>query len=222
MTYYRLAVQDRQSTHWIWKTTPLTSLQAVFQVLRIYSALPQDDIHVFAASSKEALSEMLDLQNNQLVSGSITATQFLQERNIAGSEQLHNALDQRFSAQKDQQVTEIVACATRGMHEAAQSVQQKADNATWAKEAWEKHQALQANQKEAGGVTASPLHSHLVTAGTLSSLGMSLQEKKRLEIELGPGGDHDMPYLFTLPISLKERLAWIRLQKQVQAEELLS
>jgi hypothetical protein len=51
---------------------------------------------------------------------------------------------------------------------------------------------------------------------------MSFQEQKRLEIELGPGSDHDTPYLFTLPISQQERLAWIRLQKQVQAGEFLS
>ena len=222
MTYYRLAVQDRQSTQWIWKTTAVTSLQAVFQVLRIYAALPQEDIRVFTASSKEELREMLNRQNNQLVSGSVTATHFLQERNLAGGEQLENALDQRMSAQTDQQETTIVAWATREKHKAAQSVQQKADNATWAKELWEKHRAAQAKQKEAGGVTVSPLHDPLTTMGTLSSLGMSFQDKKRLEIELGSGGDHDMPYLFTLPVTQKERLAWIRLQKQVQAGEFLS
>jgi hypothetical protein len=222
MTYYRLAVQDRQSTHWTWKTTAVTSLQAVFQVLRIYAALPQDDIRVFTASSKEELREMLSRQNNQLESGSVTATQFLQERNIAGGKQLQNALDQRVSTQTDQQETEIVAWATRELHKSAERIQQESGNATWAKEVWEKHRALQTKQKEAGGVTASPLHNYLTTMGTLSSLGMSFQEKKRLEIELGSGGDHDLPYLFTLPITQKERLAWIRLQKQVQAGELLS
>src|SRR5215470_262166 len=97
MTYYRLAVQDCHSAQWIWKTTAVTSLQAVFHVLRIYSVLPQDGIRVFTASSKEALGEMLSRQNNHLVSGSVTAAHFLQARKIAGGEQLHHASNQRVS-----------------------------------------------------------------------------------------------------------------------------
>jgi hypothetical protein len=58
MKYYRLASHDHQTKRWKWITTPLTSLQAVFQVLRIYAALPQDRIRIFTASSKEDLSEM--------------------------------------------------------------------------------------------------------------------------------------------------------------------
>jgi hypothetical protein len=218
MTYYRLAVQDRQSTHWIWKTTPLTSLQAVFQVLRKYAALPLDGIRVFNASSEEALNEMLSRQNNHLESASVTATQFLRERNIAGGAQLQSASDQHVPAHTDLQETLSIAWATWEMHKAAQGVQQGAETATWAKEVWEKHRAA---QEEASGLVASPLINHLATMGTLSRLDMSLQEKKRLEIELGPGGDHDIPYLFTLPITQKVQLAWIRLQKQVQGGESL-
>src|SRR5690348_14621798 len=91
MKYYRLASQDHQTTRWIWKTTPLTSLQAVFQVLRIYAALPQDRIRVFAASSKEDLNEMLKYENQNQISGSVTAVQFLHERNI--QIRRRNALD---------------------------------------------------------------------------------------------------------------------------------
>jgi hypothetical protein len=108
------------------------------------------------------------------------------------------------------------------MHKAAQRLHHEADIATWAKEVWNNHRALQANQQETGSVSASLLQEHLTTAGALSSLGMSSQEQKRLEIERGQGGDQDRPYLFTLPVTQKERLAWIRLQKQVQAGELLS
>jgi hypothetical protein len=165
MTYYRLAVQDRQSTH-----------------------LPQDGIRVFNASSEEALNEMLSRQNKHLESDSVTATQFLRERNIVGGEQLQYATDRRLPAHTDQQETVSNAWATWEMHKAAQGVQQGTETATM---------------------------------GTLSRLEMSLQEKKRLEIELGPGGDHDMPYVFTLPITQNEQLAWIRLQKQVQGGELL-
>ncbi len=204
MTCYRLAVQDRQTTHWTWKTTAVTSLQAVLQLLRSYRMLPQDDIRVFVASSKEEFSEMLSRQNNHLASGSVTATQFLQESNIAGGEQAQSASDQRVSAQ---------------------TLQQGADVATWAKDLWERHTAMrtaQAVQSESSAAISSTLHEHLTTTGVPSSLGMSLQEHKRLEIELGPGGDHDTPYLFTLPIALKERLDWLRLQARVQAGELAS
>lgn len=41
MTYYRLAEQDRQTARWIWKTTAVTTLQAMLQLLRIYGTLPQ-------------------------------------------------------------------------------------------------------------------------------------------------------------------------------------
>jgi len=222
MTYYRLAVQDRQNTHWIWKTTPVTSLQAVFQLLRSYSMLPQDDILEFTASSKEELSEMLSRQNDHLVSGSVSTTQFLQERYIAEGEQLQNLSDPHVSTHTDQQATDCVAYATWEMHKAAQNIWQHADTATWAKEAWEKHQAVQGNQQEEAGVADLPLSDLLSLTDTLSSPGLSLEEKKRLEIELGSGGDHDTVYRFTLPISLKEQMAWLRLQKRVREGELSS
>lgn len=191
MKYYRLASQDRQSTQWLWKTTAVTSLQAVLQLLRSYRMLPQYGILVFTASSEAELNEMLGRQNNHLESGSVTATQFLQARKIAAGEQAQSASEGRVGPQV---------------------VQQGTDTATWAREVWEKQQA-------GGRVPASPLREHLATTGECSGLVMGFQEKKRLEIELGPGGDHDTPYLFTLPISQKERLTWIRLQKQAQAGE---
>ena len=40
MTYYRLAMQDRHTARWIWKSTALTSLQAVFELLRIFRSHP--------------------------------------------------------------------------------------------------------------------------------------------------------------------------------------
>src|SRR5215469_4615327 len=211
MTYYRLAVQVGQSTQWSWKTTAVTSLQAVLQLLRSYRMLPQDGIRVFTASSEAELREMLRCQNDSLASGSVTAAQFLQARKIAGGEQAYSASEERVSPQTVQQGTDGVTWATWATQMGTQVTQHGADTATRAREVWEKHQAAQAAQRE-----------HLATAGALSSLGMSFQEKKRLEIELGPGGDHDTPYLFTLPISQQERLAWIRLQKQVQAGEFQS
>lgn len=158
--------------------------------------LPQDGLRVFSASSEAELHEMLSRQNSHLESGSVTAAQFLQARKIAGGAQAYSSSQELASPQL---------------------IQQGTDTAKWAGEVWEKHQAA---QHGAGWVPTSALCEHLAAPGALSSVGMDSQEKKRLEIELGPGGDHDTPYLFTLPVSQKERLAWIRLQKRVLAGEL--
>ena len=197
MIYYRLAFQDRQ-------TTALTSLQAVFQLLRTFSALPQDSIRVFAASSTEDLDEMLTHENNGLASSSVTATQFLPKRNIAISERAQSVSEQSVSAQ---------------------AAQPGASVATWAKDLWERHTTMgpaQASQQAATVAVSSPLRESITTTDAPASLGMSLLEQKRLELERGQGGDHDTPYLFTLPISMKERLAWMRLQTRVQTGELPS
>jgi hypothetical protein len=103
MTYYRLAEQDRQTARWVWKTTAITALQAVFKLLRIYGALPQGSIRVFTASSKADLSEMLSSENNGLVSSSVTAAQFLHERNMSVPERVQSAWEQHVSAQAIQQ-----------------------------------------------------------------------------------------------------------------------
>jgi hypothetical protein len=80
MTSYRIALHTRQIQVWTWKTTVLTSLQAVFQLLRGYSALPQDSIGVFTAASKEELHEMLNRENSHANSRAVTAAHFLQAR----------------------------------------------------------------------------------------------------------------------------------------------
>ena len=171
---------------------------------------------MFTASSREDLNEMLNRQNNNQESGSVTATQFLRERNLNVSEPAQSASNQHVSIQMVQQGADAVAWATWEMHMAAQAAQREADVATWAKDVWEKHTTMRRDQ------AAQPAAAASIAPGMLSNLGMNLLEQKRLEIELGPGGDHDTPYLFTLPIALKERLAWLRLQARVKAGELAS
>ncbi len=85
--YYRIAIQqgrdqlDRPST-WQWKSTALSSLQSLFQVLRLYGALPQEHLRVFSSPSREGLEEQLRQGNRGLDSASVTAAQFLQQRMI--------------------------------------------------------------------------------------------------------------------------------------------
>jgi hypothetical protein len=82
MIYYRVAWKTNQSPVWQWKSTKLTSLNALFLFLRMYSALPQDHLRVFSSSSLESLDEMLMRENNGWASTSVTAEQFLHERGI--------------------------------------------------------------------------------------------------------------------------------------------
>lgn len=49
--------------------------------------------------------------------------------------------------------------------------------------------------------------------------GISLLDRRREEIERGGGGDHDLPYQFTLPTSLPQVLAWARLLARVQRRD---
>jgi hypothetical protein len=48
---------------------------------------------------------------------------------------------------------------------------------------------------------------------------MGLLDRRRLEVELGAGGDHDLPYTFTLPTSLPQTLAWLKLLARGEHEE---
>ncbi len=45
---------------------------------------------------------------------------------------------------------------------------------------------------------------------------MSSLDKRREELERGAGGDHDLPYRFTLPTSIPQVLAWVKLLARVQ------
>jgi hypothetical protein len=42
-------------------------------------------------------------------------------------------------------------------------------------------------------------------------------EQRRIEIEQGAGGDHDLPYRFTLPTWIPQVVAWAKLLTQVQS-----
>lgn len=84
--YYRIAIQLRVSTHWYWRSTALSSLDAVFRFLRLYQAYPQDRLRVFSSSSRENMDEQLMRENNGLGSTSVTAAHFLRERMIGSRE----------------------------------------------------------------------------------------------------------------------------------------
>lgn len=74
---YRVAFQKDQSTTWMWKSTVLDSLDAVFGFLKLYHMVPRDRFRVFFSSSVEYLNEMLARENQGLLSNSLTAEQLL-------------------------------------------------------------------------------------------------------------------------------------------------
>ncbi len=65
------------------------------------------------------------------------------------------------------------------------------------------------------------LLSNSITADQfLSRKRMDVQDVRRLTLELSVEKDHDMPYQFSLPAYLPERLAWLRLLGKVQRGEI--
>lgn len=55
----------------------LTSLDAVFGFIKLHQMVPRDRVRVFFSSSMEYLNEMLDRENQGLLSNSLTADQLL-------------------------------------------------------------------------------------------------------------------------------------------------
>ena len=172
MIYYRVAWKTNQSPTWQWKSTKLTSLEALFRFLRMYCAISQDRLRVFSSLSLEGMDEMLVRENQGWESTSITAEEFLRERRIHLRELTQSASEQY-------------------------------------------------PQRGAIAVTTRPLGDESSTGEpSLSQWNGSVLERRRAVVESGAGGDHDMPYTFSLPLSMPQTLAWTRLLVKVQRGEL--
>lgn len=55
----------------------------------------------------------------------------------------------------------------------------------------------------------------------LTGYRVNTPEVTRLELELSTVSDHDVPYEFTLPMSLSQLLAWTKLMVKVRSGELV-
>ena len=93
MTYYRVAMQEDQSAKWMWKSTVLVSLDAVFGFIKLHHMVTRDRFRVFFSSSVEYLNEMLDRENQGLPSNSLTA-----EHSLNGSGRIDQLEMQRFES----------------------------------------------------------------------------------------------------------------------------
>lgn len=92
--YYRVAIQRGQSPTWQWKSTVLSSLESLFDLLRLYRHfLAPDHLRVFSSYSCEGLDEQLVRENQGLESTSMTAARFLQEERFICSHGLIAAVD---------------------------------------------------------------------------------------------------------------------------------
>ena len=174
--YYRVATQVDAAPTWQWKSTVLSSLDTLFQFLRLFGALRHDQLRVFSSSSREGLAEQLEQENQGLSSTSVTAAQFLQQR------MLHPPTVVRSISER----------------EGGTSL-----------------------EKGAIAVISQPaVHERGGEGSVLASRGMSALERRREELESGPGGDHDVPHSFSLPLSWPQVLAWMTLLARVQRGEL--
>jgi hypothetical protein len=175
--YYRVAIQVEPSPLWQWKSTVLSSLNTLFQFLRLYRALPQDHLRVFSSSSQEGLKEQFAQENNGLGSNSVTAAQFLQDRMLDSTPVTGDTPERREQGVRENQGRASIASIAV--------------------------------------TTNSWLNESSKAAGVQSERTMSSLDRRRLEVELGVGGDHDVPYVFALPPSMPHVLAWLRLLTRV-------
>ena len=172
--FYCIAMQAGASLSWQWKSTPLSSLDAVLGFLRLHRALPQDRLRVFSSASRESLDEQFKREQGAMGFHSVTAMQFLRERLISPGDTTRET-----SEQKTQENQEAVSS------EAALSLS---------------------------------LYESNMRTPTLDNV--SRLDCKRLEIERGAGGDHDLPYHFAIPHVWPQVRAWTEILVQIQRGEL--
>jgi len=174
--YYRVAIQLAPLAPWQWRSTTLSSLDALFQFLRLYQALPQGRLRVFSSSSCEEINEQLVRENTGLGSTSVTAAQFLQERKICSPEVALGTSEHQVGAHQERAPIAVITQPS--------------------------------SDESSRGVTFA------------DGKGLGSLERKRLELEIGAGGDHDLLYRFTLPTSTPQVLAWVKLLVRVQNSDL--
>ena len=119
--YYRVAIQADASSTWRWRSTVLSELSALFQLLRLYRAVPQDRLLVFFSSSREEMNEHFVGVNQGCFSTSVTAAQFLQERMIGSPEVVWEASAHR--TRRNGQPTSIAAVSEPSPGESGREAQ---------------------------------------------------------------------------------------------------
>jgi hypothetical protein len=183
MIYYRIATRSTRTNMWLWKSTELTSLDALFRLLRLYNRAPEHLTRVFFASSKLYLYEMLERENDGIASNSLTLERFLKEKRIDTQEMLRLEAEVATPLETRQTVSAF-SNPSRSLHASNAPVIQQ--------------------------------------AGIMESIASaSSPANRQLQHEQQPGGDHDTPYTFSLPLYMPQALAWTVLLARVQRGELV-
>ena len=70
--YYRVAIQVDAAPTRQWKLTVLSELSTLFQFLRLFRALPHDQLRVFSSSEHVGLAEQLEQENQGQIEQGVT------------------------------------------------------------------------------------------------------------------------------------------------------
>jgi len=189
--YFRVAMRMDQSSLWLWKSTVLNSPGTLFDFLKIYDGVAKNRLRVFFATSREFMNEMLVRENRGFVSNSVTVEQFLRSGKRIDLTDIKQ-LESELGLQANKEL--IAKSVITGQLGDERST---SDAALTVKPANHVISETQWNKREG------------------SSLDF-LQEKS----VQSSGGDYDTPYTFTLPVSMRQALAWARLLAKVQRGEL--
>ena len=189
--YFRVALRMDQSSQWRWKSGMLSTPGTLFDFLNMYDRVPKNRLRVFFATSREFMNEMLVRENSGLVSNSITVEQFLKSGKRIDGQNIRQ-LESELGLQVNKEL--IVKSVITG-------------------QLGDERSSLQTPS------SVESANSVLSETQWKNSGGSSL-ELLQAESEWSEGGDHDTPYTFSLPVSIRQALAWARLLAKVQRGEL--
>jgi hypothetical protein len=191
MIYFRVAIRMDQTSLWRWKSSILNTPGTLFAFLSMYDHAPKNRLRVFFATSSEFMNEMLVRENSGLVSNSITLEQFLKNgKRIVG--QNIRQLESELGLEVNR---ELIA------------------KSVITRQLGDERSPLQATS------SVEPANPVISEAQWKSRDGSSIELLQKMS-EWSEGGDHDTPYTFALPVSMRQALAWTRLLAKVQLGEL--
>ena len=163
----------------------------LFDFLNMYDRVPKNRLRVFFATSRDFTNSMLERENKGLLSNSVTVEQFLKSRKRIDGQNIRQ-LESELALQVDiKLIARSVITGKLG----------------------DEHLSMQATSSFESANNATPEARGNNRERNLSGL---MQE----ESEWSRGGDYDTPYTFTLPVSIRQALAWTRLLAKVQRGEL--
>ncbi|TMD67035.1 MAG: hypothetical protein E6I97_23475 [Chloroflexi bacterium] len=188
---YRVALWMDQSSLWKWRSTVLNTPGTLFHFLKIYDCVAKNRLRVFFASSIAFMNEMLVQENNGSVSNSVTVEQFLNDGRRINVLKIKQ-LETELGLQANKElVAKMVITGQLGDERPSFPANLNSDLANTV-------------------ISGAPLH-------YWKTRSLELLQEESGESQ---GGDHDTPYTFTPPSSMRQALAWTRLLAKVHRGEI--